>query len=161
MRISDWSSDVCSSDRIISRLHERHRIDGFAIDTNFIMKVAARRATSRTHQADDLPASYALVRLHNQLGHMTIAGRNAVAMIDFDQIAITSGPSGPADDAVRSGIDRSADWSGNIDALMSAEVTVVGIGMHAIIAGQRNVIDRLARRNGNGGKKSTRLNSRH
>src|SRR3546814_4550342 len=75
------------------------------------MKVAARRATSRTHQADDLPASYALVRLHNQLGHMTIAGRNAVAMIDFDQIAITSGPSGPADDAVRSGIDRSADRS--------------------------------------------------
>src|SRR3546814_2010957 len=86
------------------------------------MKVAARRATSRTHQADDLPASYALVRLHNQLGHMTIAGRNAVAMIDFDQIAITSGPSGPADAAVRSGIDRSADWSGNIDALMSAAV---------------------------------------
>src|SRR3546814_8243465 len=77
MRISDWSSDVCSSDL--------------------------------------LPASYALVRLHNQLGHMTIAGRNAVAMIDFDQIAITSGPSGPADDAVRSGIDRSADWSGNIE----------------------------------------------
>src|SRR3546814_4951916 len=84
MRISDWSSDVCSSDLfrtahgerwlcvqgqdIISRLHERHRIDGFAIDTNFLMKVAARRATSRTHQADDLPASYALVRLHNQLG---------------------------------------------------------------------------------------------
>src|SRR3546814_10998051 len=106
MRISDWSSDVCSSDLpdlflfrtahgerwlcvqgqdIISRLHERHRIDGFAIDTNFIMKVAARRATSRTHQADDLPASYALVRLHNQLGHMTIAGRNAVAMIRSEE----------------------------------------------------------------------------
>src|SRR3546814_11818222 len=77
---------------------------------------------------------------------MTIAGRNAVAMIDFDQIAITSGPSGPADDAVRSGIDRSADWSGNIDALMSAAVTVEAFGTHAIIAGQRNVIDRLARR---------------
>src|SRR3546814_12237584 len=44
-----------------------------------------------------------------------------------------------------------ADWSGNIDALMSAAVTVEGIGTHAIIAGQRNVIDRLARRNGNGG----------
>src|SRR3546814_18270675 len=34
---------------------------------------------------------------------------------------------------------------------MSAAVTVEGIGTHAIIAGQRNVIDRLARRNGNGG----------
>src|SRR3546814_20199446 len=107
------------------------------------MKVAARRATSRTHQADDLPASYALVRLHNQLGHMTIAGRNAVAMIDFDQIAITSGPSGPADDAVRSGIDRSADWSGNIDALMSAAVTVEGIGTNAIQIGRASCRERV------------------
>src|SRR3546814_12734979 len=103
------------------------------------MKVAARRATSRTHQADDLPASYALVRLHNQLGHMTIAGRNAVGMIDFDQIAITSDPSGPADYAVRSGIDRSADWSGNNDAFMSAAVIVEGNGQQAIIEGQRSV----------------------
>src|SRR3546814_2315132 len=70
---------------------------------------------------------------------------------DWSSDVCSSDLSGPADDAVRSGIDRSADWSGNIDALMSAAVTVEGIGTHAIIAGQRNVIDRLARRNGNGG----------
>src|SRR3546814_15587585 len=66
MRISDWSSDVCSSDLLLIEREERHRIDNFDLDPLFGQ--CRRCAHCMTpHQTDRDHRDIATLALHRSL----------------------------------------------------------------------------------------------
>src|SRR3546814_5158924 len=94
MRISDWSSDVCSSDlpvkllfgtahrdilagdrgdRHLVRTDEGQRIDRRAFDADFIMEVVAGRTAGRTDIAENIALLHLLPGAHDVGGHMAVA----------------------------------------------------------------------------------------
>src|SRR4051812_44190024 len=80
------------------------------------------------------------------LGEMAVPGLDALAMIDFDHVAIAPGTLGAIDDAVGGGVDRGSDRAGDIDTGMHRCSAAERIGTDAVIAGEGKVLDREGRR---------------
>jgi hypothetical protein len=126
----------------------RHRIHGAAVHPDLVMKVAAGRTAGRTHQADEVAAADALARFDEDLRKVAVAGLQRMAMFDLDIFAVAADPLGAADSAVGSGIDRRADWPGNVDAVVAGTTPGEGIAAVAEARGQAHFVDRAARRDG-------------
>src|SRR3954452_8547052 len=75
---------------VVGRLHEGDRIDGAAVDANFVVKVRAGRAAGRAHAADLLAAGDVLARLDQDRRHVAVAGSNPTAVVDLDEVAVAA-----------------------------------------------------------------------
>src|SRR5262249_1121340 len=69
------------------------RIDRFAVDAGFIVESRPGRASRRSDFADHLADLPDLADLDVDLGEMAVAGREPIAMVDFDHAAVAAGPS--------------------------------------------------------------------
>ena len=69
-------------EQIVVGLHEGDRIDGAAVDPDFVMEVTAGRAAGRAHVADQLAASNALARADEDPRQVAVAGFDAATMVD-------------------------------------------------------------------------------
>src|SRR4051794_13038474 len=83
-----------------ARAQEFLRIDRFAIDAGFVVQMRSGRAAGRADPADGLADLDLLADLHFDLRHVTVAGREAIAVIDLDHLAVAAVPAGGFDDAV-------------------------------------------------------------
>src|SRR3546814_1481448 len=98
MRISDWSSDVCSSD--LPDLHafcallaeELARVEHAAVLPDFEMHVGASGAAGRAGLGDLLAAAHQVADLHAKPRVVRVAGDVAVAVVDFDHLAVARAP---------------------------------------------------------------------
>ena len=109
------------------------------------MEVRAGGTPGRTHQRDQLAAVNARAVGDQDLGQVAIARRDALAVIDLDQIAVAAAAVGMGDDAVGGGIDRGADGTGNVDAGMHRRGAAERVGADAEVAGELQIGDRLDR----------------
>src|SRR5262245_13238978 len=66
------------------------RIDRVAVDARLIVQMRPGRAAGRADLADGLTHSDLLADLHVDFGQMAVARRKAVAVVDFDQIAVAA-----------------------------------------------------------------------
>src|SRR5690349_4622751 len=66
------------------------RIDRFAVHARFVMQVRAGRAAGRADLADDLADTHRLSDSHVDLRQMAITGREPVAVVDLDHIAVAA-----------------------------------------------------------------------
>ena len=78
------------------------------------MEVASGRASGGAHQADHVAALDPLAGGDERLGKVAVAGLDAVAVVELDEVAVAAAiPFGAADDAVGGGVDRGADRAGD------------------------------------------------
>src|SRR3546814_13900334 len=108
MRISDWSSDVCSSDLL----------------QDLVVQMRSGRKTGRSDIADDLALGHpiALLQPLGEAAHMGVGGGNGPGMAEADIVAIALVPADAVDHAVAGGVDRRAGGGGEVDAAMHAAV---------------------------------------
>src|SRR5436189_211327 len=107
---------VLQGDEGVARLEEGHGIDRAAVDPDLVVQVAAGRAAGRAHQADQIAAVDALAGQGDPLREVAVAGLDALAVVDLDQIAVAAiVPFGASDDAVCGRVDRGAHRAGEID----------------------------------------------
>src|SRR5688572_23794969 len=100
--------------------HIRRRIDGLARHADFVVQVGTGRAAGRADEADQLALSDLLAGGDGIAGEMGIAGLHLAAMFDLDVVAVAAERFGPADHAVRGGIDRGTHRLCEIDAFVVA-----------------------------------------
>ena len=99
------------------RLQEGDRVDRLAVDPDFVMEVASGRAAGRAHQADHVAALDALAGGDQRLGKVAVAGLDAVAVLELDEVAVAAAIIfGAADEAVGGGVDGGSDRSGEVDS---------------------------------------------
>src|SRR5437879_3787503 len=79
------------------------------------MQVRTRRTSGRAHQSDRLSTQHGVTNPNVDFRQVTITGRQAVAMIDIDDVAITALPSGDSHFARGRNLHRRA--VGRIDVL--------------------------------------------
>src|ERR1044072_8844902 len=85
------------------------RIDRVAVDARFVVQVRSGRASRRADLADDLSDADRLPDLDVDLRQMRIARREAVAVIDFDHLAVAAVPAADRTRAGRGCARRLAD----------------------------------------------------
>src|SRR5262249_15729532 len=71
----------------------RLRIDRLIINAHFVMQVRSCRSTCRTNQTNRLTLSDALAYCDIDLGKVSVASRKAIAVIDIDNLTVTTLPS--------------------------------------------------------------------
>src|SRR6266403_515293 len=69
------------------------RVDRFAVDPGFVVQMRTRRSAGRAHGADHLADLDLIADPDADLRQMAVAGRQAVAMVDFHHAAVAAGPS--------------------------------------------------------------------
>src|SRR6266403_4797433 len=69
------------------------RVDRFAVDPGFVVQMRAGRPAGRAHSADHLTDLDLIANPDADLRQMAVAGRQAVAMVDFHHAAVAAGPS--------------------------------------------------------------------
>lgn len=106
------------------RLQERSRINGLAVQANLEMKMVACRPAGRTHAGDPITASHLLANFGAETGQMSIACHKAIAVGNFDHIAIAATLSNEADLACGSGKYRLAVAAGKVDTGMEGRMAV-------------------------------------
>src|SRR5262249_59341414 len=82
------------------------RVHRFAGDPRLIVQMRAGRATGRAHASDDLAGAHALAFLDVDRGKVAVAGREPVAMVDLDHLAVAAAPPRLDDGAGGRGADR-------------------------------------------------------
>src|SRR3546814_9849907 len=110
MRISDWSSDVCSSD-----LH-------------FIMQMRTGTAAGCTDKPDLLAISYRLPCFDKNLFKVRIARADAMAVVDLDHAAERPSPAGMGDHARCCGIYLRLHCSAEVETAVGRLAAVERIG---------------------------------
>src|SRR4029079_17726534 len=113
------------------------------------MEVVAGRAAGRAHSADLLPAGDVLPFADQDGRHVAVAGGDAPAMVDFNEIAVTAVvPAGAEYRTVRGGVDRRAIGAGKVDARVHRGTCAERIRADAEATGEFDAgLDRLVRRN--------------
>src|SRR5215831_12199787 len=91
------------------------------------MAMGRGRAARAAYGSDDLAARYVLPCAHANLRHVGVAGRNAVAVVDHHNIAVT----GVDDSSVSRGLDRSAVIGGDIQADVVFRPATEGVAAHS------------------------------
>src|SRR5262245_46561341 len=98
-----WSSGAVSSVRgaePLPRPQKPLRVDRLAIDAGLVVQVRAGGATSRADPADDLANVHRLADLDVDARQVSVAGREAAAVLDFDHVAVAALPAGERHRAV-------------------------------------------------------------
>src|SRR3546814_7102539 len=107
MRISDWSSDVCSSDLAIAvtlqitQGQEPLRVDEAPLVQHLEMQMRTSGSTCRTHRTDTLCRRDDLTLANIQSRQVGIARDQAIAMVDLHQFAVGTSVAGEAHPASR------------------------------------------------------------
>ena len=81
---------------------------GSSLTPHFVMQVRTRGAAGRTDPAEHRAGLDFLAFGHQHLGHMAVAGRKAIAVIDLDHIAVAAERAGVDDAPGGGGVDISA-----------------------------------------------------
>src|SRR5687768_6018402 len=111
-------------EQIIGRLHEGDRVDGAAVDPDLIMQMAAGRTAGGAHAADDLAASDALAGSDCKRRKVAVAGFDAAAVVELDQIAIAAAVVACfGNDAVGGRVNWRSDRARKVDAGMHGSST--------------------------------------
>ena len=84
-------------------------------------------------EGDDVTCLDGLPDDDEEHGIMPVARREAVAVVDFDEVAVAIDPAGHGDLAGRRGADRRAVVDGDVQAFMEARATADGIAAIAEI----------------------------
>src|SRR5690606_13462240 len=113
---------------------------GAAVAQHLEVQVGARRPARAAHAGDDLPAGDLVAYGDEVVGVVRVAGRVPVAVIDFDELAVTVPLAGPGNDAGRDGDDVRALPAGEIDALV--ECAAPGERVVAVAESRRDVARR-------------------
>src|SRR5579872_5570644 len=75
-------------------------IDRSVVDTNFVVKVRAGGAAAGADVADGIAAMNLLAGGDGESGKMAVAGRDAVAVVEHDGLAVSAHEVGEGDNAV-------------------------------------------------------------
>src|SRR6185312_4779803 len=92
------------------------RIDRFAVDTRLVMQMGPGGAAGRADLADDLADVDDLADLDVDLREVAVPRREAVAVVDFDHIAVAAVAAGAGDAAARGGMHRLAGFTAHVEA---------------------------------------------
>src|SRR5262245_39417963 len=74
------------------------------------------RAARTANGSDDLATRHVLPCAHTKLRHVAVTGRNAVAVVDHHNIAVTGVHAGVDDSSVSRRLDRGAMIGGDVQA---------------------------------------------
>src|SRR6266853_351254 len=91
------------------------RVDRFAVDPGFVVQMRTGRSAGRADGADYLTDSDQVADLHVDLGQMAVAGRQAIAVVDFHHAAGAAGPTRRDNFAVRGRPHRVAGCRAEIE----------------------------------------------
>src|SRR6478672_13743652 len=94
------------------------RVDRFAVDPGLVVQMRTGRPAGRSDRADDLADFDQIADLHADLGQMAVAGRQAVAVVNFHHAAIAAGPARGHHFAVRGRPHRIAGCRAEIETGM-------------------------------------------
>ena len=83
-------------------------IDRNALDANFVVQMRRSDAAGAADISDDLATMNVLAVGDGESGEMAVAGGDAMAVIEADEISVTIHELGKGDYAISSGMDRSA-----------------------------------------------------
>src|SRR5262245_29559263 len=98
-----------------SRTQKLLRIDGVAVDACLVVEMRAGRTSGRADAADDLADLDRLADLDVDCRQVAIAGREPVAVVDLDHLAVAAVPAGGGDRAVRRGAHRIAGVAAHVE----------------------------------------------
>src|SRR5215471_17136217 len=115
-----------AAEQSFTGVEEFLRIDGFAFDANFIMQMRSGRAPSRAELADNAACAHGVADRNVDLGEMTVAGQQPIAVVDLDHLTI----------AAAGGRDRNGARGGRANwiAGIAAEIDP---GMHRCFVNKR------------------------
>lgn len=94
--------DLLDLENILSNLQKAGRVDGIAVDTDLEVQVCAGGAAGGTHVGDGVSAQNRRTSAHAKAREVSIAGKDAMAVVDLHHIAIALPPA-DIDDPSRSG----------------------------------------------------------
>src|SRR5262249_36096040 len=92
------------------------RVDRLAIDAGLVVQMRPGGAAGRANLADDLAAVHRLADLDVDAGQVAVAGREAMAGLDFDHVSVAPLPAGEGHRAIGGGAYRLADVAAHVDA---------------------------------------------
>ena len=72
------------------RAHESFGIDRFAVDADLVVQMRAGRAAARAEAAENVALRDLLAFGDQDFRHMAVAGRQAVAVVDLDHVAVAA-----------------------------------------------------------------------
>ena len=123
------------------------RIDGVAVHARLVVQMRPGRAPGRADLADDLAGAHPLPDLDVIVGQMPVAGREPVAVVDLDHLAVAALPAGDRDVAVGGRAHRIAGLAAEIQAGVHRGRADERIDAHAEAGGYFHLAhDRLAHR---------------
>ena len=127
---------------------EPGRIDRFVVDAGFVVQMRAGGAAGRADAADDVADLDVLADAHVDRRQMAVAGRELVAVVDLDHLAVAAVPAGGDDGAGGGGAHRIAGVAAHVHAGVHRRTTEERIGAHAERGAYIDLAgDRLAHRN--------------
>src|ERR1700688_4771306 len=107
------------------------RIDCFAVDPCLVVQVRAGGASGRADLTDSVADAYLLPYLYADVREVAVAGGKAVAVVEFDHVAIPSLGAGDGYLAVGGGTNRIARVAAQVDAGMNGWAPEERIHAHA------------------------------
>src|SRR5215475_7647961 len=106
------------------------RINRTVVQTDFVMAMWRGRAACAANGSDDFATRHVLTCAYANLRHVGVAGRNAVAVVDHHNIAVTGVHAGVDDSSVSRGLDRSAVIGGDVQAGVVFITAAEGVAAH-------------------------------
>src|SRR5947208_14115257 len=99
---------------------EAHRVLGCSVDPRLEVQVRPGGVAGRTHVADDLALRYRLAVDGAEAALVGVRGREAAAVVDHDDVAVTVHPARVDHGPALGGADRRAGPGRDVDALVHA-----------------------------------------
>jgi hypothetical protein len=100
------------------------RIHRGIVDADLIMKMRAGRASTLSHEAYDVTAVHRLSRRHREAGKVTVAGADAVAVVDHDRLAVSAEDVAEDNNPIGRSNNRGAITAADIHAAMECAFSV-------------------------------------
>jgi hypothetical protein len=103
------------------------------------VEMRARGAARAAAQRDDLPAFHRIAFFHFEFGKMHVDGEQALAVIEYDEVAFEIKRASQQDGAVIHGLDGSSAWDAEIQTPVSARGLAIENALRAEDVGNRGV----------------------
>src|SRR3974377_253610 len=132
-----------------ARAQELLWVNRFAVDARLIVQMRPGGAAGRANMADRLADTHHLPDFHVDLRQVTVAGGEAVAVVDLYHVAVAAFPAGKAHSAGGGGVDRFTLFDTELDAGVNGRATSERVHAHTEGRAHVNVTDHwLAQRYG-------------